>query len=296
MSEERIHERKPVTAFIIKYLKLTLGAVIYAAGIAMFLDPNRLAPGGVSGIAIIIHELFGVLPTGTLILLINIPIIIIGWIRFGFGFMFSTLYTIIVSSFAINVFLEKIGALTEDPLLACAAGAVLGGVGIGVVFRAGATTGGSDIIVKIFRRKFRYLNTGLLFLLVDGMVVAVSGAAFGDINLALYAGISLLIQMTVINAVLYGGDEARMVYIISSRKDVIAGRIMKELDAGATFLSGRGAYTGNSEEVLLVVLRMRSLPEARDIVVEEDRHAFMIVTSATSVFGEGFKPFDSAEL
>lgn len=298
MSEIKLadQQKSVVTAILKKYLQLTFGALVYAMGIALFLDPNKLAPGGVSGVSIIIHELWQVIPTGTLIVLINIPIMILGWIKFGFNFMFSTLYTLIVSSAAINLMTDWVGALTANLLLACIAGSVLVSAGIGIVFRAGATTGGTDIIVKILRRRFRNLNTGMIFMIVDGIVVIISGFAFRNIDIALYAGIAVLLQMFVLNTVLYGGDGARMVYIISSKKDRIARRIMDELDAGATFLEGRGAYTGNPREVLLVVLRMRSLPEARDIVAQEDEKAFVIVTSATSVFGEGFKEYDSADL
>ena len=169
-------------------------------------------------------------------------------------------------------------------------------IGIGMVFRAGATTGGTDIIVRLLRLKFRYLKTGTLFLVIDGVIIVVSGIVFKDLNVALYAALSLTVYMAVFNAVLYGGDGARLVYIISSSKEKIAERIMNELDAGATVLEGKGAYTGQKKEVLMVVLRMRSLPEARDIVREEDKKAFMIVSRATSVFGEGFKSHDEEDL
>ena len=119
---------------------------------------------------------------------------------------------------------------------------------------------------------------------------------FRNLDVALYAALSLIVYMAMFNSVLYGGDQARLVYIISGKREKIAERIMTELDAGATILEGKGAYTGQEREVLMAVLRMRSLPEARDIVREEDKKAFMIVTKATSVFGEGFKSHDEEEL
>lgn len=278
------------------YLLITLGSVIYAAGISMFLDPNNLAPGGVSGIAIIINNFIKPLNVGMIIALINIPIMIVGVIKFGVRFLVSSIYAVALSSAFMEVFDRTVGALTDNLFLAAAAGGALQAIGIGLVFRAGATTGGTDIIVRLLRLKFRYMKTGTVFLMIDSVIIAASGIVFKNLDLALYAALSLTVYMTIFNAVLYGGDEARLVYIISSSRDRIAERIMTELDAGATILSGKGAYTGQQREVLMIVLRMRSLPEARDIVRDEDKKAFMIVTKATSVFGEGFKSHDEEEL
>ena len=132
--------------------------------------------------------------------------------------------------------------------------------------------------------------------MIDGVIITASGIVFKDLDIALYAALSLFVYMSLFNSVLYGGDEARLVYIISSKRDRITSRIMTELDAGATILNGKGAYTGQEREVLMAVLRMRSMREARDIVREEDKNAFMIETKATSVFGEGFKSHDDDEL
>ena len=278
------------------YILITVGSLIYAVGIALFLDPNDLAPGGVSGIAIIINHFIQPVNVGIIIVVLNIPIMIIGVIKFGFRFLFSSIYAVAVSSAAMEILGRTVGAVTDDKLLAAVAGGALQAIGIGIVFRAGATTGGTDIIVRVLRRKFRYLKTGTFFLIVDGIIIVVSGIVFKNLNIALYAALSLTVYMAVFNSVLYGGDSARLVYIISPAKDKIAERIMNELDAGATVLDGKGAYTGQKKEVLMVVLRMRSLPEARDIVREEDKGAFMIVTRATSVFGEGFKSHDEEDL
>lgn len=281
---------------LIDYIFITLGSLIFASGVALFLDPNDLAPGGVSGIAIIISHFWQPVNTGIIIVILNIPIMIIGVIKFGFRFLLSSIYAVAVSSAAMEILSRTVGAVTDDRLLAAVAGGALQAIGIGMVFRAGATTGGTDIIVRVLRLKFRYLKTGTLFMFIDGVIITVSGIVFKDLNVALYAALALTVYMAVFNAVLYGGDGARLVYIISGSKEKIAERIMNELDAGATVLDGKGAYTGQKKEVLMVVLRMRSLPEARDIVREEDKNAFMIVTRATSVFGEGFKSHDEEDL
>lgn len=275
---------------------LTLGSVIFAAGVACFLDPNSIASGGVSGIAIIITKFIDLLPTGTVIALINVPILLVGTIVFGFKFLASTIYAVLVSSLAVNMFGEYVGSLTSDLLLASVAGSVLVGAGVGLVFRTGATTGGTDVIVKLLRLKFRHIPTGLVFGFVDGCVCALSGIVFKNIELTIYAAISLMVASITMNKLLYGSDGARMIYIISSDNKEIARRLMEEVDVGATFMHGNGAYTGKNFDVLMVVLRAKQLPRARDVVKQTDNGAFMIVTNATSVFGEGFKKHDSEEV
>ena len=282
--------------FIWDLFLLTLGSVIFAAGVACFLDPNSIASGGVSGIAIIITKFIDLLPTGTVIALINVPILLVGTIVFGFKFLASTIYAVLVSSLAVNLFGEYVGSLTSDLLLASVAGSVLVGAGVGLVFRTGATTGGTDVIVKLLRLKFRHIPTGLVFGFVDGCVCALSGIVFKNIELTIYAVISLMVASITMNKLLYGSDSARMIYIISSDNKEIARRLMEEVDVGATFMHGNGAYTGKNFDVLMVVLRAKQLPRARDVVKQTDDGAFMIVTNATSVFGEGFKKHDSEEV
>lgn len=271
------------------YALATVGSILYAAGVSLFLGPNELASGGVSGIAIILGSIIDLLPTGTWVVLLNIPILIAGVWKLGAKILVPTFYSLAVSALSMNIFEMYVPPLTENPLLACAFGGAVASAGIGLVFRGGATTAGTDIIVKLLRLKFRHISTGAIFLFTDGAICLASGFVFGNIDKALYAGIAVFIQMTVLNTVLYGSDEARMVYIISERDDAIAKRLLVELDAGATYLYGNGVYTGKDKKVLMCALKMRSLPQAREIVRQEDCDAFMIVTKATSVFGEGFK-------
>ncbi len=287
---------KKIRKTITDFLTLTLGAVAFAAGVACFLDPNSIASGGISGVAIIITKFLDMIPTGTLITLINIPILLVGTIKFGFKFLASTMYAVLVSSAAIDILGVSVGSLTDNLFLATIAGAVLVGAGIGLVFRTGATSGGTDVIVKLLRLKFRHLPTGAIFAVVDGLVCLTSGIVFKNVEIIIYAAIALMIQSFVMNKVLYGGDGARMIYVISEKNNAIADRLLKEVDVGATFVRGSGAYTGDEREVLMVVMRAKLLPQVRDVVKQEDDKAFMIVTNATSVFGEGFKRHDSEEV
>ncbi len=289
-------KNKKLRKIIGDLVTLTLGSIIFAAGVACFLDPNSIAPGGVSGIAIIITKFIDVIPTGTLIALINVPILFVGTLKFGFKFLASTMYAVVVSSVAVDAIGWLVGPLTDNLLLAAVGGAVLVGTGVGLVFRTGATTGGTDVIVKLLRTKFRHLPTGIVFGVVDGCVCLASGIVFRDIEVMIYAGIALMLQSMIMNKVLYGGDGARMIYVISTKNSEIAERLMKEVDVGATFVHGNGAYTGKDFEVLMVVMRAKLLPRARDVVKQIDDRAFMIVTNATSVFGEGFKKYDAEEV
>lgn len=281
--------KKFVSHTLKNYTLILLGSVLYAAGVALFLDPNDLASGGVSGIAIIVGKFADFFPTGTWVVIINVPIMIAGVWKLGAKILLPTFFSLFASALAMNAFEYYVDPITSNPLLACAGGAVLVAAGIGLVFRGGATTAGTDIIVKLLRLKYKHISTGAIFLFTDGLICLASGIVFAEADKALYAGIAVFIQMAVLNYVLYGSDEARMVYIISEHDEVIAQRLLKEVDAGATFLYGNGAYTGKDRKVLMCALRMRSVPQAREIVRQEDSDAFMIVTKATSVFGEGFK-------
>ena len=280
---------KKIPRTLKNYILVTIGCVLYAAGVSLFLAPSELASGGVSGIAIIINSIIDFLPTGTWVVILNVPIMIAGVWKLGAKILLPTFYALGVSAGAMNLFELFFPPVTDNVLLACVGGAVLVAAGIGLVFRGGATTAGTDIIVKLLRLKFQHISTGAIFLFTDGLICLASGLVFGDIDKALYAGIAVFIQMYVLNMVLYGSDEARMVYIISERDEEIAERLLKEVDAGATFLRGNGAYTGKDRKVLMCALRMRAVPQAREIIKQVDSDAFVIVTKATSVFGEGFK-------
>ena len=208
-------------------VQITLAAVVYAAGISLFLDPNRLAPGGITGIAVILNRLIHI-ETGTLYFLLNIPVVFLGIIKFGIRFMAKTAWAILMTSFFTNL-LGNVGAVTDDLLMAGTAGGILIAIGIGLIFKAGATTGGTDIIVKILRQKYRHLKTGFLFLCMDVVIVGVSGLIFGDIDIALYALATVIISGKALDYVLYGGDEAKMFYIITGVPEKIGVRLMKEL-------------------------------------------------------------------
>lgn len=287
-------EKKSTRRRLLDYLLMTVSCVCYAVAISLFLDPNNLAPGGVTGISIILNRLFSV-STGLLFFILNIPILIVGAWKFGVRFILSTVYCTALVSFLTDFF-GKMDALTTDPLLAALAGAVLVAVGLGGTFKAGATTGGMDIIIKLFRLKFPHMKTGALYLIADIAVVAASALVFRDVDRALYAGIAVFVTSFTLDLVLYGRDGAKLIYIISDKSDKIAERLLEELDIGVTYVNGQGAYSGKEKKVIMCVMRKQSAPMVEEVVKEEDPLSFMIVTSATEIYGEGYKSYFSEKL
>ena len=260
----------------------------------MFLDPNNLAPGGASGLAIVLNRICNI-ETGTLYFIINVPIMVIGLWKYGVRFIASTFFSILLNSIFTNR-LAKLGALTDDLFIATMAGSVLVGVGVAIVFKSKATTGGTDIIVKVLHDRYKHIKTGVIFLLTDIVIVAFSGLVFKDINIIMYALVSVFVQGKVLDIVLYGGDEAKLFYIISDNPDAISERIMKDIDITVTFLKGKGAYTGMEKQVILCVARKQQGPAIEEIVKAEDKDAFMIISSANEIYGEGYKNIMSEKL
>lgn len=276
------------------YLCMTAATAVYSAGVSLFLDPNSLAPGGVTGISVILNRIVP-LETGTLILLLNIPILAVGMWKFGFRFILSTVYCTALTSVFTNFF-ARYGSLTQDLFLAAVAGGALIAVGMGLVFKAGSTTGGMDIIIKLLRLKMPYMKTGMLFLILDAAVVSAAALLFRDLERGLYSGLAIFITSVVMDLVLYGRDSAKLIYIISDRPERIAGRILKELEIGVTYVNGSGAYSGKAKHVIMCVIKKNLSSRAEEIVKEEDPMAFMIVTRATEIYGEGYKNLFSEKL
>lgn len=270
-----------------KIIMVLIGTFIYSAGVGLFLDPNGLAPGGVVGISVIVSHLFGG-ATGTWYFLFNVPIVLLGWWQFGGKFIIWSFLSVLCNSVFTNFFVI-FPSITSEPLLAALAGSILTGVGIGIVLRSGATTGGTDIIIKILRKKYPAIKTSTLFMVVDIVIVAAAGILFKDFNIAMYAFIAVVVAGRVMDYVLYGKDEATLVFIVSDKADVLLERLLKEMDLGATILTGHGAYSLDKKDIIMCVVKKRVTPDLEDVVKEEDSRAFMIVTSANEIYGEGYK-------
>ena len=198
---------KKLIRMIFRYITITLVSILYGAGTSLFLSPNDLVPGGLTGIAMILNR-FLPLSVGSLFMIMNIPIIAIALYKFGFKFIISTFYAISCVSFFTDIF-AKMSAVTKEPLLAVFVGDILIAIAIAVVFKCGATTGGADIIVKLLRLRYPHIKTGRLFMMFDISVIALSGILFHNIDAALYAFIGIFVMSAVMDMVLYGQDEAK---------------------------------------------------------------------------------------
>ncbi|MBD5456045.1 MAG: YitT family protein [Lachnospiraceae bacterium] len=272
-----------------KYLVIALACTLYGVGISLFVDPNNLAPGGFTGLSVIINRLIP-LETGTIYLILNIPVIILGIWKFGWKFTISTLYAILIVSGSTNL----IGAMqpvTQEPILGAVFGGVLIGVGMGLVLRNSATTGGTDIIVKCLRQRFPHMKTGSLMLMIDAVIIGTSGLVFGNFDSVLYSIVSVMTTSVVLDMVLYGRDGAKLVYIISDRSEVITTRILNEVNIGVTHLEGSGAYQNREKKVIMCVVKKQLAYKVEEIVKEEDTSAFMIISSASEIYGEGYKSY-----
>ena len=276
---------------------ITMASLLY--GVGVFLNPNNLAPGGVSGIAIILKKIFPVLPgVGMLILIINIPIMIVGWKKFGPRFIISTSYALVISSLFIDIIPKMIDvdSVSDNPMLSSIIGGAAFGLAMGLLFRMETTTGGMDIIVKIVRGKYPHLKTGQIYLLLDIVILIASAFAFSNVEVALYAAIAIYVSTLVMDKAIYIGDEATLIYIMSKKRKQIADYMMKELDVGVTFIKSKGAYSNTDGEIIMCVMRKQRLAKVRTALKETDPEAFMIVTSANEVFGEGFKSHFKADI
>ena len=282
----------------LQLVTISLGCVAYASGLILFLNPNDLAPGGVSGVSIMLSRFIPV-EVGTLILVFNIPLLITAFIKFGAKFTAMTAFATVLSSTIMDLleaFLPPDYAVTRDKLLAGIFGGTLMALGMGVIFRAGGTTGGSDIIIRLLRRKFRHLKTSTIFLITDCIIVGISALVFGNIEAALYAGIALAVNSSVLDFVLYGSNGARMIFIVTEHPDEINTALTEKLNTGSTVIRGEGAYTGKEKTILMVVAKMHRFPKIRDAVGAADPNSFMIVSSASEIFGNGYLSIFANEL
>ena len=274
---------------------ITLGAVIYALAFDWFVAPNQIAMGGVTGLAQIVNALVPVLPVGVLSILVNVPLFLAGGRLLGGRLLVSSLYAMAVSSLAIDVIAWMHTFPPMDPILATLYGGAGMGVGLGLVFSQGATTGGTDIIGKLLKLKFPWLPIGKLVMIPDMVVVILAAVVFGTVNAALYGLIQMYLLSKVMDMILYGWDTSRVAYIITDRwEETVQGLL--DMNRGVTLLQGKGAYTGAEKQVLLVAFRQREIVPIKRMLREIDPKAFFIVCDAHEILGEGFGDYQKEEI
>ena len=281
--------------FLKSYTIIALGSLAFALGFDWFFAPNQIAMGGVTGLAQVINVLIPALPVGILTIILNVPLFLAGWKLIGFHLLASSLFSMAVSSVAIDIIAAWYTFPPMDPLLACLCGGAVMGAGFGLVFSQGATTGGTDIVARLLKLKFPWLPMGKLILIPDGVVLALTAIAFQRLETALYGAVALYVSSKVMDTVLYGMNASKVAYIISDDWKAVADAILA-YDRGVTILNAAGAYTGAEKHVLLVAFRQREIVEIKRRVHAIDPGAFLIVCDAHEVLGEGFREYQKEEL
>ncbi|WP_312642123.1 YitT family protein [Hydrogenoanaerobacterium sp.] len=269
--------------------------ILNGISVAMFTAPNHIAPGGVTGIATIINYLSG-LPIGTVAMLINIPLLLVAYKILGKRFTLLTLKSTFIMSFFIDLCAVVLPPYRGNLLLAAMFGGAAGGIGLGLVFMRGSTTGGTDIMCRLAKLKYPHLPFGKVLLILDGVVILAAALVYRNMESALYALITILASSKMIDMILYGMDKGKVVYVVSTSTREIAKAIIEEMDRSATLLKSVGAYSQKDQEMLMCAVRDEQYPTLKKIVLRVDKNAFMIVADAGEILGEGWRGIDTEKI
>ncbi len=276
-------------------LKTTVGCLLFALGFDMFLEPNGLNAGGISGLSMVLVHLTDLGTVGTITAILNLPLFAIAGVRIGRRFFVWSLIGMLLSAVSIDLLAILPFPYTE-PLIAALYGGALCGVGMGIVFASGGSTGGSDIIVRLLKQKWPNVPIGMISTCFDLVVAAITGIVFMDVGRALYSGVAIIVAGRVIDAVVYQFDYSRVALIITEQSDTVAAQITQTLSRGVTFLYGEGAYKHHKMKVILTAVKRQQLAELKQLVVDVDPDAFVIVQEAHQVLGDGFSRYSKDAL
>ena len=280
---------------IVWILGTVVGSAMFALGFSLFLEPYGMSPGGISGLALVLVHLFRKGSVGTLAILINLPLFLLGGVKIGKRFFFGSLIGMLLSSVLIDLF-AGLPVPEVEPLVGVLYGGGLCGLGLGLVFVIGSSTGGSDILVRLLKLRWRNVPIGQIALYFDVFVVVLTGVVFQDITTALYTGLVVFVTNQVVDMVVYRFDFSKVALIITKEHDRIAQAISDKLERGATFLYGQGSYSGKDTKVVLTAVKKQQLAELKELVVSIDPNAFIIVQEAHQVLGDGFGRYSKDSL
>lgn len=275
-------------------LFIVSGSMLFALALNLFIVPNGLTSGGITGVAIIINHLIG-FPVGITTIILNIPLLLFGMKYLGRKFVVSSLVGLVLSSVFIDAtsFLKP---LTEEPLLAALYGGIIMGTGLGLVFLRGATTGGADIIGRLLRLVYKNTSIGRLMFIVDALVLIGASIVFENPNTLLYSIIMLFASVNVMDSVIYGLDYAKVAYVISNKEKELTKILLKELSRGVTILHGEGAYSKEEKRIIMCAVKKQQISKLKEVVKSIDPDAFIILTEAREIVGMGFKDANSIEI
>lgn len=271
-----------------------IASIIWAIAISMFIVPNKIAPSGLNGVAIILNYLFG-LPIGIMGLAMNVPFLIICWKAIGRGFVLRTLRVLIIYSVFVDYIFMSPTPYRGDPMLAAIFGGFLYGIASAIVFMHGSCGGGLDLVVKLVRKKHPYISTGQLVTLLNSGVMILAAVVYGNIESMLYGIVMTFTCGRAMDAVLNGADAGKSVTIVTKQPDKISECIISYLHRSATIINGVGAYQHSDTHVMLCAVRRGEFFQLKRLIREADPEAFVVVSEANLILGRGFKPIDSAD-
>ena len=284
---KRLRYKLLIKKYSFEIFLIILGTMIMSIATSLFLLPNQLSSGGFSGIATITYYLFN-WQMGTVILLLNVPLIILAFIRIGKQFVFKSIIGITFLSIFIDFF-DRFNALTTDRFLACIYGGILIGIGTSLILKAAASTGGSDLVSYIIRSYNSDLSISYLIVIFDIIIIALNVICFKELEIGLYSAISIYLMGKVIDVVFEGVGFSKMMFIISKKYQKIANEIGKEILRGTTGIYSKGMYTDEERMMLMCVASRREIIQIRQIVKKIDPFSFIVITNAREVYGKGFK-------
>lgn len=281
--------------FLIWALKIVAGCAIFALGFDLFLVPNGMNAGGLSGLAMVIVHLLGFGTVGTVTAIVNLPLFILGGWKIGKQFFVGSVIGMLALSGFIDLF-SGIPTLEMEPLISAIYGGATCGLGVGIVFASQGSTGGSDIIVRLLKLRYRNVPIGMINICFDACVAILTGLVFSNLTLTLYSGIAIFVSGQIVDAVVYRFDYSKVALIISSKHEPIAKAVCEKLERGVTYLQGWGAYTGSEKKVVLTAVKKQQLADLKQLVVDIDPDAFVIVQEAHQVLGDGFSRYTKDSL
>ena len=276
-------------------IKTVAGCALFAFGFNMFLEPNGLNAGGISGLSMVFVHFTRIGSIGIVTAILNLPLFAAAGMKIGKRFFLQSLIGMALSAVFLDTF-ALIPIPQTEPLVGALYGGVLCGVGLGIVFAAGGSTGGSDIIVRLLKLRWKNVPIGTISICFDLIVALLTGIVFQDISRTLYSGVAIFVSGLVVDAVVYRFDYSKVALIVTQKYDAVAARIGNELGRGATLLHAEGCYTHQETKVVLTAVKRQQLADLKQLVVETDPDAFIIVQEAHQVLGDGFRTYSKDAL
>ncbi len=279
---------KKYIKYSVDVLYYIIGSLIYSFAVTAFISVNEISPGGFTGISTLINYITH-LPTGAVLFVLNLPVLIIGFIKLGGIFILKTAAATAILSACLDISENLFPTFQTDNILASLFGGILMGLGLSLVLLRGATTGGVDIIAKLINRKFRHISVGRIILALDAAVILLAAFVYKNVESALYSVVAMYASSRIMDTVLYGADKGKLIHIVTEKPDDICSAINRRLHRGVTKLSATGGYTGENRTMLICTVRRHEAATVHDIIHEFDPRAFIIVSDAGEIIGEGFK-------